>query len=84
MRLEGKVAVVTGGGNGIGRACCERFAQEGANVVVADVLDDPGAETVGNVRHREYCLGFRLATEKRRDSKFPREPVGGGLGLPER
>jgi NAD(P)-dependent dehydrogenase (short-subunit alcohol dehydrogenase family) len=52
MRLEGTVAVVTGGGNGIGRACCERFAEEGADVVVADVLDDPGAETVANVEGR--------------------------------
>jgi NAD(P)-dependent dehydrogenase (short-subunit alcohol dehydrogenase family) len=48
-RLEGKVAVVTGGGNGIGRACCERFAEEGADVVVADVLETPGAETVAAV-----------------------------------
>jgi NAD(P)-dependent dehydrogenase (short-subunit alcohol dehydrogenase family) len=45
-RLEGRVAVVTGGGNGIGRACCERFAEEGADVVVADLLDEAGAETV--------------------------------------
>jgi 3-oxoacyl-[acyl-carrier protein] reductase len=49
MRLEGKVAVVTGGGNGIGRACCERFAEEGADVVVADVLDGPGREVVAAV-----------------------------------
>jgi NAD(P)-dependent dehydrogenase (short-subunit alcohol dehydrogenase family) len=49
MRLENKVAVVTGGGNGIGRACCVRFAEEGADVVVADVLDGPGAETVAAV-----------------------------------
>jgi len=48
-RLEGKVAVVTGGGNGIGRACCERFAEEGADVVVADVLEEAGAGTVGAV-----------------------------------
>jgi len=49
MRLEGKVAVVTGGGNGIGRACCERFAAEGADIVVADVLDGPTRETVAAV-----------------------------------
>ena len=49
-RLEGRIAVVTGGGNGIGRACCVRFAEEGADVVVADLLDDPGAETVGLVK----------------------------------
>ena len=48
-RLEGKVAVVTGGGNGIGRACCERFAAEGADVVVADVLEGPGKEVVAAV-----------------------------------
>jgi NAD(P)-dependent dehydrogenase (short-subunit alcohol dehydrogenase family) len=45
-RLQGRTAVVTGGGNGIGRACCERFAEEGADVVVADLLDEAGQETV--------------------------------------
>ena len=48
-RLDGKVAVVTGGANGIGRACCERFAEEGADVVVADLGDDAGGETVALV-----------------------------------
>ena len=45
-RLEGKVAVVTGGGNGIGRATVLRFLQEGASVLVADLNTDTGAETV--------------------------------------
>jgi NAD(P)-dependent dehydrogenase (short-subunit alcohol dehydrogenase family) len=48
-RLDDKIAVVTGGANGIGRACCERFAEEGANVVVADLGADAGGETVALV-----------------------------------
>ena len=40
MRLKGKVAFVTGGASGIGRETCLIFAQEGANVVVADVQYD--------------------------------------------
>lgn len=44
--LEGKVAIVTGGGAGIGRAASVLFAAKGAKVVVADVKPDLGADTV--------------------------------------
>ncbi|WP_282610456.1 SDR family NAD(P)-dependent oxidoreductase [Pelagibius sp. Alg239-R121] len=47
MRLENKVAIVTGGGNGIGAAICAAFANEGARVVVADI-DRQGAEQVAS------------------------------------
>src|SRR5436309_1701831 len=48
-RLARKVAVVTGGGNGLGRATAMRFAEEGAAVEVADLLDGPGQETVTQI-----------------------------------
>lgn len=44
--INGKTAIVTGAGSGIGRASAQRFAEEGANVVIADVVEDTGRETV--------------------------------------
>lgn len=46
MRLENKVALITGAGSGIGRESALLFAKEGAAVVVADVNDNGGTETV--------------------------------------
>jgi NAD(P)-dependent dehydrogenase (short-subunit alcohol dehydrogenase family) len=47
--MQGRVAVVTGGASGIGRACALRLAQEGADVVIGDLLLDGGKQTVSLV-----------------------------------
>jgi NAD(P)-dependent dehydrogenase (short-subunit alcohol dehydrogenase family) len=50
MELAGKIVVVTGGANGIGRALCERFHAEGAaGIVVADLDDDAGQQVAEHV-----------------------------------
>jgi NAD(P)-dependent dehydrogenase (short-subunit alcohol dehydrogenase family) len=48
-RLDGKVALITGAGNGMGRVASVLFAQEGARIVVADWSDEGGGETVAAV-----------------------------------
>lgn len=50
MRLEGKVAIITGAGSGIGRATAQFFAEEGAKVVVAEYNAATGQETVDLIR----------------------------------
>ena len=49
MRLEGKIAVITGTASGIGRAAALRFAQEGAKVVLADINEAGNNETAAQV-----------------------------------
>ena len=49
-RLEGQVAVITGGASRLGRATAERFAREGADVVIADLHEDRGQEVVSAVK----------------------------------
>ena len=57
--LAGKVAIVTGGASGIGRGIAERFAAEGAGVVIADVRDDLGTELADELNAQGHTTVFR-------------------------
>jgi 2-keto-3-deoxy-L-fuconate dehydrogenase len=50
FRLDGKTAIVTGGGSGIGQAVCELFAKQGAKVAVVDISEDAGEETGARIK----------------------------------
>lgn len=49
MRLEGKVAIISGAASGMGAATARRFAKEGAKVVLADMLDDDGRKVAAEI-----------------------------------
>ncbi|MEE3370057.1 MAG: SDR family NAD(P)-dependent oxidoreductase, partial [Planctomycetota bacterium] len=65
-RLTGKVALITGGSNGIGRATCLRFAQEDAAVVIADVDEPAGqklAEQINNTGTQALFVSTDVSSE---------------------
>lgn len=49
MRLEGKIAVITGGGSGIGQAAAQRFAAEGARVVLFEIDEESASRTLASL-----------------------------------
>lgn len=64
-RLEGKTALVTGGGSGLGRGICLRFAEEGANIVAADI-DMAGAEATAR-QAGSHCMATAVDVRRKAD-----------------
>jgi NAD(P)-dependent dehydrogenase (short-subunit alcohol dehydrogenase family) len=67
MRLEGKVALITGAGSGMGMVASELFAREGARVVVSDVADEAGEQVVERIRDGGGEASFVHADVSRED-----------------
>ena len=68
MRLADKVALVTGAAQGIGRACAEGFAREGARVVLADVSEEAGRAAAGAMaKAGQEALFVRCDVSRRAD-----------------
>lgn len=69
MRFEHKVILVTGGASGIGRACAERLAQEGASVVIGDVNDDAARDVADAIAAQSggRAAAFRFDARESKD-----------------
>lgn len=58
MRLQGKVALISGGARGIGAAIARLFASEGAKVCIGDILQEDGNKTVQEILSKGYPALF--------------------------
>jgi NAD(P)-dependent dehydrogenase (short-subunit alcohol dehydrogenase family) len=63
VRLKDKIAIVTGGASGIGRATALTFAREGARVAIADIDADGAARTAAQIGEQAMAIAFDVADE---------------------
>jgi NAD(P)-dependent dehydrogenase (short-subunit alcohol dehydrogenase family) len=63
MRLEGKVALITGGGSGMGKVAAALFTGEGAKVVLTDVADEAGEATAAEIGEDAYFVHADVSRE---------------------
>jgi NAD(P)-dependent dehydrogenase (short-subunit alcohol dehydrogenase family) len=76
MKLENRTAMVTGAGSGIGRAVALAYAREGARVVVSDIQEEGGHETVRLIR--QATPGAALSSDAASFVTGAYYPVDGG------
>jgi 3-oxoacyl-[acyl-carrier protein] reductase len=72
VRFDGKVALVTGGGRGIGAATCEVFARDGACVAVCDMDEVPAQEVAGPLGERGLALACDVTSREQVESAVQR------------
>lgn len=68
MRLKDKVAIITGGGNGIGRETVLTFVREGAKVVIADFDEEAGRQVLNEVKELGGTAIFQKVNVADKDS----------------
>ncbi|MCB0175290.1 MAG: SDR family oxidoreductase [Anaerolineae bacterium] len=68
MRFKGKTAVITGGANGIGAGCVQRLAQEGANIMIADIDDHSATALVAELEAAAGTVQYTRTDVTRRES----------------
>ncbi len=80
-RLENRVAIVTGGARGLGKLFCSTMAEEGAKIVIADILEKEAQETAQQIRERGgAALSLKLDVTSEEETLVMAEKTIEGFG----